>query len=236
MAGKPFKARGCSLKRKPRLDDYKVFALRDSKPSPLNEPSQRIQTSLCSVNLPLLSSTCSSWSTDSLPLSSDSLFRELLYKSTFLRRCLALPMLGCRPRWNSTHRDWMSPLRWRESLLSALAASFLFREQPRPSQPSRFFPTRDLRGKSSGAEDLSVQRWVSLHRLYLRVPHSLRWVFTRSLHPPGPASLCVFNRSGLIQWKRWRRDGLQPIIGGFRYWGAPDAEEPCERLLTRRIK
>ncbi len=28
-------------------DDYNIFALRDSKPSLLNEPSQRIQTSLC---------------------------------------------------------------------------------------------------------------------------------------------------------------------------------------------
>ncbi len=38
------------------IDDYKIFTLRDSKPSPLNEASQRIQTSLCSVNSPLLSS------------------------------------------------------------------------------------------------------------------------------------------------------------------------------------
>ncbi len=37
-------------------DDYKIFALRYSKPSPLNEPSQRIQTSLCSADSPLLSS------------------------------------------------------------------------------------------------------------------------------------------------------------------------------------
>ncbi len=37
-------------------DDYKIFALRDSKPSPLNEPSQRIQTLLCSADSPLLRS------------------------------------------------------------------------------------------------------------------------------------------------------------------------------------
>ncbi len=37
-------------------DDYKIFALRDLKTSPLNEPSQRIQTSLCSADSPLLSS------------------------------------------------------------------------------------------------------------------------------------------------------------------------------------
>ncbi len=87
-------------------------------------------------------SACSSWSPDSLPLSGDSLFRELLYKSKFLRRCCKCRtfsparrwqtrrvcfMLGRCPRWNSTHRDGMSPLRWHESLLSALAVSLLFR-------------------------------------------------------------------------------------------------------------
>ncbi len=34
-------------------DKYKTFALRDLKPSPLNEPSQRIQTSLCLATSPL---------------------------------------------------------------------------------------------------------------------------------------------------------------------------------------
>ncbi len=54
------------------------FSFSDNyKPSPLNEPLQRIQTSLCSADSPLLSS---SWSTDSLPLSDNSLLRELLYK------------------------------------------------------------------------------------------------------------------------------------------------------------
>ncbi len=37
-------------------DVYKIFALRDSKPSPLNEPSQRIQTSLWSADYAILSS------------------------------------------------------------------------------------------------------------------------------------------------------------------------------------
>ncbi len=45
-------------------------------------------------------------------------------------------------------------------------------------------------------------------------------VFTRSLHPPGPASLCGCERSGLIRWKRWWRDGWQPVIGSFRCGGA----------------
>ncbi len=39
--------------------------------------------------------------------------------------------------------------------------------------PSHLFPPRDLRGKSSGAEDLSTRKWVSLHRLYPRITHSL---------------------------------------------------------------
>ncbi len=34
-------------------DDYKIFALQESKPSPLNEPLQQSQTSLCSADLPL---------------------------------------------------------------------------------------------------------------------------------------------------------------------------------------
>ncbi len=37
-------------------DDYNFFALRDLKTSPLNGPSQRIETSLCSADSPLLSS------------------------------------------------------------------------------------------------------------------------------------------------------------------------------------
>ncbi len=45
-------------------------------------------------------------------------------------------------------------------------------------------------------------------------------VFARSLHPPGPASLCGCERSALIRWKQWRRDELQPVIGSFRCGGA----------------
>ncbi len=45
-------------------------------------------------------------------------------------------------------------------------------------------------------------------------------VFTRSLHPPGPVFLCDCEWSGLIWWKRWWRDGRQPVIGGFRCGGA----------------
>ncbi len=52
MAGKPAKAgiRQGSSDFFSFSDNYKIFALRDSKPSPLNEPSQRIQTSLCSAD------------------------------------------------------------------------------------------------------------------------------------------------------------------------------------------
>ncbi len=99
-------------------NDYKIFALRDSKPSPLNEPSQRIRTSLCSADscFSTARSSCSSWSTDSLPLYGDSLFRELLYKRANISGVVANAapflgspasrwqtrrvcfMLGCRPR------------------------------------------------------------------------------------------------------------------------------------------
>ncbi len=120
-----------------------------SRSSPLSARPTRRFSAACT--------TCSSWSTDFLPLTGDSLFWELLYKRANFFSIVAnavpflsLPacrwqtrracfMLGRRPHWNSTHRDGMSPLRWQESLLSALVASFLFREQPRPSHPSAFF-------------------------------------------------------------------------------------------------
>ncbi len=102
-------------------DDYKIFALWDSKPLLLNEPSQRIQTSLCS---------------------------------------------------------------------------------------------RDLRGKSSGAEDLRARRWVNLRRLYPRVPHSLP---TESFHPfssPARTSIPQLANPWPVlwfssatcgwTWRRWR--------------------------------
>ncbi len=57
-------------------DDYKSFALRDSRPSLLNKPSQRIQTSLCSADSPFLSSPQRLLQL----VHSDSLFRKLLYK------------------------------------------------------------------------------------------------------------------------------------------------------------
>ncbi len=57
-------------------DDYKSFALRDSRPSLLNKPSQRIQTSLCSADSPFLSSPQRLLQL----VHSVSLFRELLYK------------------------------------------------------------------------------------------------------------------------------------------------------------
>ncbi len=88
-------------------------------------------------------SACSSWSMDSLPLSGDSLFWELLYKranffgvvanaAPFLLLEQGSPasrwqtrrvcfMLGRRPRWTSTHRDGMSPQQW-SPLCSPLCA------------------------------------------------------------------------------------------------------------------
>ncbi len=133
-------------------------------------------------------SAYSSWSMDSLPLSGVSLFRELLYKSKFLRRCckcrtvFVTPAgLPCTPLTNtaSVFHTW-APLWWRESLLSALTASFLFREQHCTSRPPTFFLPGTLWGKSNRAEDLSAWRWVSLRWLYPSVPHSLP---TESFHP-----------------------------------------------------
>ncbi len=137
-------------------------------------------------------SSYSSWSTDSLPLYGDSLFRELLYKrannsgvvanaAPFLgspasrwqtrRVCF---MLGRRPRWNSTHRDGMSPLQWHESLLSVLVASFLFREQPRPLRLPTFFLPGTCEEKAVGQRILApVDKWVYVGctPAYLLSPH-----------------------------------------------------------------
>ncbi len=127
-------------------------------------------------------------------------------------------ILGLRSRWNSTHRDGMSLLQ--KSLLSALAASFLFRKQLRPSRPHAFF----LPGP--GEEKAARQRisvlgdewgYVGCTPPYLTL--SPQRLFTYSLHPLGPASLCGCEQSGLIQWKQWWRDGWQPVFA------ASDAEE-----------
>ncbi len=75
--------------------DYKIFALRDSKPSPLNEPSQQIQTSLCSADSPLLSSPqCLQQLVHEFPAAIWwlSLLRTPLQKSKFIWRCCK-----CRP-------------------------------------------------------------------------------------------------------------------------------------------
>ncbi len=65
-------------------------------------------------------SACSSWSTDSLSLSGVSLFRELLYKSKFLRRCCKCRTIfvtraadkhgECVSYLGTTAVTWVSPL------------------------------------------------------------------------------------------------------------------------------
>ncbi len=137
-------------------DDYKSFALRDSRPSLLNKPSQRIQTSLCSADSPFLSSPQRLLQL----VHSDSLFRKLLYKIAnffgvfanavpFLSLVQGSPacrwqtrrvcfMLGRHPHWNSTHgtechycgdMNLSSPRSW-------LA---FFQRKTLPLAPSRFF-------------------------------------------------------------------------------------------------
>ncbi len=227
MAGKPVKARGCSLKRKPRLDDYKVFVYETR--SLHRWMSHRSESRLhCARSTCRFSAAC--WSTDSLPLSGDSLFRELLYKSTFLRRCWALPMLETALIGTECHHCGDVSL---SSLRSRLA--FFSESNPAPRSPPGFFLPGTCEEKAVGQRISAFgDEWAYTGCIPAYLTLSAQRVFTLSLHPPRPASLCGCKQSGLIRWKRWRRDGLQP--GGFRYWGAPDAEEPCERLLTRRIK
>ncbi len=145
-------------------DDYKILALRYSKPSPLNGPLQRIQTSFCSADSTLLSSPQRLQQlVHGFPAAIRrlSLMRTLYKRATFLSLMQGSPahrwqtrqvhfMLGGRPRWNSAHRDGMSPLLWYESLLSALVAHFLFREQPSPSRPPAFFLPGICEGKAAG--------------------------------------------------------------------------------------
>ncbi len=150
-------------------------------------------------------SSCSSWSTDSLPLYGDSLFRELLYKRANISGVVANAapflgspasrwqtrrvcfMLGCRPRWNSTHRDGMSPLQWHESLLSVLVASFLFREQPRPLRLPTFFLPGTCEEKAAGQRILApVDKWAYVGCTPAYLTLSPQRAFTWSLHPLGP--------------------------------------------------
>ncbi len=173
-------------------------------------------------------SAYSSWSMDSLPLSGVSLFRELLYKSKFLRRCckcrtvFVTPAgLPCTPLTNtaSVFHTW-APLWWRESLLSALTASFLFREQHCTSRPPTFFLPGTCEEKATGQRISALgDEWAYAGCTPAYLTLSPQRVFTRFLHPPKPASLCGYERSGLIRWKRWWRDGRQPVIGVFRCGG-----------------
>ncbi len=129
--------------------------------------------------------------TDSLPLSGDSLLRELLYKrANFWRhccKCRALHWLGRRPFWNSAHRDKMSLLRWHESLLSALAVSFLFKEQPRSS----FLP-----GRRQAPRQRTSPFFPEVHN---EINKSWRAAYS--------SCLCASSSSALTYgwtWRRWR--------------------------------
>ncbi len=107
------------------------------------------------------------------------------------------------------------------SLSSQLSRLAFFSESNPTPQPSHFFPHRNLRGQSSGAEDLSTQRWVSLRWLYPRIPHSRP---TESFHL---FSALARTSIPLQLWAIWShsveamtRDGRQPVIGSFRCRGA----------------
>ncbi len=73
--------------------------------------------------------------------------------------------------------------------LSSLRSRLAFFSDSNPEPP------RDLRGKSSGAEDLSAQRWVSLRRQYPCVPHSLPTVRFPSFSSPARTSIPLWLRA-----------------------------------------
>ncbi len=233
MAGKPARMCGAS--------GYIMWAFAKapqiSSPSATTTRSSLFETqSLChwtshrSGSRPLsarptccFSAACSSWSTDSLPLSGDSFLREPSIKerkvvanaAPFLSLCRwqtrrVCFMLGRRPRWNNAHWEGMSPLQWYGSLLSALTA-------PRPSHPPYIFLPETCYEKAVGQRiSAPGDEWAFAGCKLAYLTLSPQRDFSRSLHPPWPASLCVCERSGLVRWERWRPVGRQPFIGRFR--------------------
>ncbi len=118
---------------------------------------------------------------------------------------------------------WNVTTTWHESLLSGSRLAFFSESNPAP---------RALPGT---CEEKSAGQWISASGdewayagctpMYLTL--SPQRAFSRSLHLPGPASLCGCERSGFIRWERWRWVGRQPVIGGFRCRGAA---QPCASI------
>ncbi len=102
---------------------------------------------------------------------------------------------------------------------AALAASFLFREQLRPSRPPAFFLPGTYKEKAAGQRISALgDEWAYAGGTPAYLTLSPQRVFTCSLHTLGPASLCGCEQSGLIRWKQWRRDRHLPLA-------VSDAEE-----------
>ncbi len=123
----------------------------------------------------------------------------------------------------------MSPLRWYESFLSALAVSFLFREQGPERKKQQ---GRGAQRTETSELTLAVPPGASLS------PHR---EFSPILFPHQDQHHCSCERSGLIRWKQWWRDGRQPAIGRFRCGGAvglvswSPPEEPSPSRLDERF-
>ncbi len=91
-------------------DDYKIMALRYSKPSLLNEPSQRIQTSL--------------WSAESLLLSSPQYLQQLVHSSAQWTSLTRTPQLSASCAVRST---WPCvPPRWQPRRFTLFIFCVLF--------------------------------------------------------------------------------------------------------------
>ncbi len=157
-------------------DDYKISALRNSMPSLLNEPSQQIQTSLCSADSPLLSSLQRLVHGFPAAIRQLSLTRTL-YKIADFVVANAAPFFSLSLHAADKHGEWLfstlkrylpgrnvtTALIWVSPLCAR--GSLSFQRATPPLAPSHFFPPRDLRGKSSGKEDFSARRWVSFRWL-----------------------------------------------------------------------
>ncbi len=131
------------------------------------------------------------------------------------RVCL---MLGPCQLWNSTHQDRMSLLRWHEYLLSALSASFFSESNSAPRALLAFFLPGSCKEKAAGQRISALgDEWAYAGCSPVYLTLSPQRVFTCSLHPPGPAALCGYVRSGLIRWKQWRRE-VRRCMTACHWW------------------
>ncbi len=165
--------------------------------------------------------------TDSLPLSGDFLLWESSINEQIWRRCCkccTIFVTPCSPltKTASVFHAWASPTLKERSpgrnvptgviCVSPLCfgARFLFREQLRPSRHLAFFLPGTWEKKAVGQRILAPEdEWAFAGCKPADLTFSPQRDFSRSLHPPWPASLCGCERSGPFRGERRQRVVLQ---------------------------